>query len=166
MGRNMAKTFWLGVCALAFAALGRADDVTKAKPVTFEQHGGYFESNKSGLKGPESYLAFTDRASFSKVFGVAFTMGKKPNVIPRGAFKTRLAVAVIKRGNALWRYKVNKVTAKDGTLTVAYEATSRAGGGTARFASPLIVSVPRDKYKKVEFVENGKKVGSAPIEQR
>jgi hypothetical protein len=154
----------LGVWGLVLVGVGRADDTTKEKPVTFEQHSGYFESNKSGLKGPASYLAFTDRASFSKVFGVAFTMGKKPNVLPKGAFKMRLAVAAIKRGDAIWQYKVNKVTAKDGTLTVSYEASSRGGGGTARFASPLIVSVPKDKYKTVEFVENGKKVGSAKIE--
>ena len=160
----MAKKFWLGLCALALVGVSRADDATKEKPVTFEQHSGYFESNKSGLKGPASYLAFTDAAAFNKVFGVGFTMGKKPNVLPKGAFDKRLAVAVIKRGDAIWQYKVNKVTAKDGTLTVAYEATSRGAGGTARFASPLIVSVPKDKYKTVEFIENGKKVGSAKIE--
>lgn len=161
----MAKTIWLGVCVLALVGAGRAaDDATKEKPVTFEQHSGYFESNKSGLKGSASYLAFSDRASFGKVFGVAFTMGKKPNVLPKGAFKTKMVVAVVKRGDALWMYKVQKVTAKDGTLTVSYEANSKGGGGTARFASTLIVSLPKDKYKGIEFVENDKKVGTAKIE--
>jgi hypothetical protein len=35
-------------------------------------------------------------------------------------------------------------------------------GGRAQFSSPLIVSVPKGNYAMVVFVENGKKVGTAP----
>jgi len=92
------------------------------------------------------------------LFGVAFTMGRRPNVLPKDAFKTRMAVALIKRGDSIWTYKVEKVTAKEGTLTVTYAATSKDGGGTARFASPLIVSIDKGDYSRVVFVENGKTV--------
>ncbi len=164
----MAKNFLpplLGACALVLCATGRttADDATKEKAVSFEQHNGYFESNKSGLKGPASYLVFTDRTDFDKVFGVAFTMGRRPNVLPKDAFKTRMAVALIKRGDSIWTYKVEKVTAKEGTLTVTYAATSKDGGGTARFASPLIVSIDKGDYSRVVFVENGKTVETIKV---
>ena len=154
----------LGIGALVLA-VGRVagDDVTKEKSVPFEQHSGYFESNKSGLKGPASYLVFTDKADFDKVLGVAFTMGRRPNVLPRDAFKTRMVVAVIKRGDSIWTYKVEKATEKEGVLTVAYQATSKGGGETARFASPLIVSLGKGNYTSVVFVENGKKVETLKV---
>ncbi|HKB39719.1 MAG TPA: hypothetical protein VKD72_25005 [Gemmataceae bacterium] len=155
----------LGACALVLCTAGRgaADDATKEKAVSFEQHSGYFESNKSGLKGPVSYLVFTDRTDFDKVFGVAFTMGRRPNILPKDAFKTRMAFAVIKRGDSIWTYKVDKVTAKEGTLTVTYAATSRGAGGTARYASPLIVSVDKGDYSRIVFVENGKTVDTIKV---
>ena len=163
----MATRGWaLAACAALglTAAAGRADDATKARDVKFDQHNGYFESNKSGLKDkPESFLAFTDRAGFSKVFGVGFVMGKRPNVVPRGAFKTRLVVAVIKRGDAIWTYKVEKVTARGDALIVSYKAEPKGGGGSARYASPLILSVDKGDYKTVTFVENGKKAGTAKV---
>lgn len=156
------KTTLALTVALCLAAAAGADEA-KGKKVDYQVHGrGYFESNKSGLKGPASYLAFTDMDAFKKVFGIGFTMGKKPNVLPKDAFDSKIAVAVIKRGNAIWSYEVEKVTADDGTLFVQYKATSK-DGGTAKYASPLIISVEKGKYSKVEFIENGKKAGSAKI---
>jgi len=40
-------------------------------------------------------------------------------------------------------------------------ATAIAPPGTATFASPLVVAVPKGKITKVVFVENGKEIGSA-----
>ena len=131
-----------------------------ANPVAYTVHGGYFEKNNSGLHGEASYVAIANRAAFDKVFGVAFTMGKKPTVLPENAFETRIVVAIIKRGGRVWQYKVQGVTAENAALTVQYEATSKLGGG-ATFASPLVVSVARGSTRKVIFVENGKEVGRA-----
>ena len=52
-------------------------------------------------------------------------------------------------------------TKTDGdTLTVTFK--SEAGKpGTANFASPLVVAVPKGKIAKVVFVENGKEIGTA-----
>jgi hypothetical protein len=137
-------------------------DQAKGKKVEFTVHDGYFQSNKAGLKGPASYLAFTEQAAFDKIFGKAVVMGKKWNFLPQGAFASKVAVPVIKRGNAIWTYKVDQVTADKDTLYVQYEAKSRDGGG-ASFASPLIISVDKGKYATVVFIENGKKVGTATI---
>jgi hypothetical protein len=132
------------------------------KEVKFTVYNGYFQSNKAGLKGPASYLVFTDEAAFNKVFGKAAVMGQKKTYLPMGAFESKMVVAVIKRGNALWTYKVDKVTADKGTLTVHYEAKS-GRPSTARFASPLIISVDKDKYSSVVFVENGKKAETVKV---
>jgi hypothetical protein len=147
------------------AALAAEKEKAKGKPVEYEVHKGYFESNRSGLKGAASYLAFTNRKAFDAVFGVGFTMGKKPNVLPENAFESKMVAAVIKRGKSITEYNVEKVTADGGTLYVQYEATEKGGGGTATFASPLIVSVDRGKYTSVVFIENGKKVGTAKVEK-
>jgi hypothetical protein len=154
------------LASLAPAGLAPAADEAKAKgdPVEYQVYNGYFESNKSGLKGDASFLAFTDAKAFDRVFGKAVVMGKKPTFLPKDAFASKLVVAAIKRGGDIWQYKVEKVTADDGTLVVRYEATAKDGGG-ATFASPLIVAVDKGKYSAVEFVENGKNVGKAAIAQ-
>ncbi len=131
-----------------------------AKSVDYTIHDGYFEKNNSGLAGETSYLAFTSRDAFDKVFGVAFTMGKKPQVLPEHAFETRVVVAVIKRGGRVWNYNVEGITSENDALTVRYAAASK-DGGAARFASPLIVAVSGRSFKNVIFVENGKEVGKA-----
>ena len=66
--------------------------------------------------------------------------------------------AIVKRGKAIYDYKVEKLTNDDGVLTVQYTAAPQENSGTATFASPLILSVDKDKYDSVAFVENGKKV--------
>ncbi len=95
------------------------------------------------------------------MFGIARVIGKQ-NFVPKDAFDKKMVVAVIKRGNAVTEYKVEKVTADDGTLYVKY--TAKMGtAGTATFASPLILSVDKDKYTEVVFLENGKKVEKVKV---
>ena len=148
----------LSVCLTASLLIGSAN------PIEYMVHSGYFEKNNSGLKGEASYLVIKDRETFDKAFGVAFTMGEKPNVLPVNAFDTRIVVAAIKRGGQVWEYKVEGVTADHATLTVRYGATSEDGGG-AQFASPMVVSVARGPYKYVIFIENGKEVGKVSFHE-
>jgi hypothetical protein len=137
------------------------DDTAKGKKVEYNVHNGHFEKNDAGLKGDSSYLAFTDRDGFDKVFGIGRVIGKQ-NFVPKDAFDKKMVVAVIKRGNAITDYKVEKVTADEGTLYVQY--TAKMGeAGTATFASPLIVSVDKDKYTAVVFIENGKKADKVKL---
>jgi hypothetical protein len=149
--------------ALLAAAPARADDKVEAKgkDVDYKGYSGYFEKNDSGLKGDASFLAVTDQKSFDATFGAGFTMGKKPDILPKDSFDSKVAVATIKRGKAITEYKVEKVTNDDGTLCVQYTTTEKGGGGTAMFASPLVVAVDKGKYTSVVFIENGKKAGTA-----
>jgi len=157
----------LAVLAAAFAVLvhapADADDQAKGKDVDYDIHTGYFESNKSGLTGESSYLAFTDQKSFDAVFGVAAVQGGKQRFLPKDAFDNKMVVAVIKRGKAIYDYKVEKVTDDDGSLEVQYTATPQESGGTATFATPLILSVDKGKYSSVVFIESGKKVGTVKV---
>ena len=151
---------------LVLAPAAAADrEETKGKNVAFELYDHYFQKNNAGLKGEASHLVLTSPKSFDKVFGVGFTMGPKPHLLPKNAFSARVVLAVIKRGTSLYAFKVQKVTDDNGTLTVRYEAAPQPGGGTARYASPLILSVPKGNYKSVVFVENGKKVATEKVEK-
>ena len=151
-----------GVLCAAAAAGAKA----KGEKVPFKVYTrAYFESNKSGLKDrPASYLAFTEQKAFDRVLRPVPPLGaKKPAYLPRNVFASKLVVAVIKRGDRVWDYKVEKVTADGGTLYVQYKASGKGGGGSATFASPLIVTVDGGKYTSVVFIENGKKVGTARV---
>jgi hypothetical protein len=139
-----------------------AENGKKGKKVDYGVYDGYFESNKSGLKGPQSFLTFTKARDFNKVFGKAVVMGKKRKFLSDDAFDSKVVVATIKRGGDIWTYQVEKVTANDGKLMVRYKAMSRDGGG-ARFASPLVIAVDKGKYTSVVFFENGKKAGTVTI---
>ncbi len=107
----------------AFAPAPDAD----AKKVEYTLHANYFEARESGLRGSASYLVFSEREAFDRIFGVGFVRGKPTQVLPRDVFETRFVAAVIKRGDTLWEYKVEKVTAEGDTLTVRYQATERSG---------------------------------------
>jgi hypothetical protein len=202
-----------------------------SRTVEHKTYNGYAESRDSGQKGDASFLAITSKTEFSRIFDPVLTPRGAPDPVAKDAFDARLFVAVIKRDEVLWDYKVEKVTANGETLTVRYTAaprkgplyagvtildkrgeTKRAGAtekaaplatakatvkeaprataavgrpittekaprssgkdtyvtGPARrssgaFDSPLIVSVPKDKYLTVVFVENGRKAGTARV---
>jgi hypothetical protein len=161
----MKTLLGLGVVVLLpLAAAADDKEQAKGKETGFAVHSGYFEKNTSGLKGDASYLTFTDQKSFDQVFGTAATM-KPQNFLPKNVFDSRLVVAVIKRGTAVTEYNVAKVTIDDGTVYVQYEAKAKDGGGTARYASPLIISFDKGRYTAVVFIENGKKVETLKLEK-
>ena len=211
------------VLVLAFAPAPDAG----SHPVEYKACNGYAESRDSALKGDASFLALTSKTEFSRIFAPVITPRGAPDPVGKDAFDTRLFVGVIKRGDVLWDYKVEKVTANGDTLTVSYQATPHKGGPSPRgetrragyrdtkvvraattekaaaatekadapkttaravhsteavrssekkprdtgrsdgpaatFDSPLILSVPKDKYLTVIFVENGRKAGTARI---
>jgi competence protein ComGF len=160
----MSKFLAITLTALAtLAGLTTAgENKEKGKKVDYLVYSSYFESNKAGLKGAESFLVFTDAKAFNKVFGKAVVMKKKPKFLPEDAFDSQIVVAAIKRGGDIWTYKVEKVTAQGDRLHVHYRTTAKEGGG-AKFASPLVVAVDKGKYAAVVFIENGKKVGTAEV---
>jgi hypothetical protein len=140
---------------LALSLIASADPA-----VTATIHTGHFEKNSSGLKGDASFLMFTDFAAFEKVLGTTPPVGvRRPNPMTEAGFKDVLVAVVIKRGKAVTTYSEVTAVADGTTLTLKYKADAGTPG-TATFASPLVVGVPRGKLTKVVFVENGKEVGT------
>ncbi len=155
---------WLGAVLAALLLLSQRAGAQEK--VEYQVHSGYFVKNTVKLPGDEAHWVVADRKKFDELFGTAFVLGKKPNLVPKDAFdKGKLAVVTIRRGNTVTTYTVQKVTAKDGTLKVEYTAKRKGKGGSATFVSPLIITVPRKDIKVVEFIENGKKVDTVKVEK-
>jgi hypothetical protein len=146
---------------IGVAAPAPDGDTAKGTPVEFDVYTSYFEKNDSGLKGDSSYVTLADREAFDKVFGAAATM-KKQTFLPKNAFDKKMVVAVIKRGSALVEYKVEKATEDDHVLYLQY--TTKTGRiGSATYRSPLIVTVPKDRFKSIVFIEDGKKAETLKV---
>jgi hypothetical protein len=157
----MLRHALLGVALALLTGSAPAADEAKGEKVEFVVHSGHFAKNDPAVKGDQAFVLLTTREGFDKLFGVAFVMGKKPNVVPKDAFEKNVVAATIKRANAVTMYEVEKVTLdKEGTLYLQYKAAT-GPGGAATYASPLVISAPKDKVKKVTFIENGKTVGTA-----
>jgi hypothetical protein len=137
------------------SVLGKPALAADATKVTFETYSGYFVSNKFEPNAAESLMVITDQKQFDKAFGVATVMGDKSHRLPKDAFKSRIVLAVIKRGSAVVDYKVASVIVKDGVVELRYSTSSKQSD-TATFASPLIVSIPKGKYTAIKFMEGGK----------
>lgn len=157
-----AIAVWLPLGILAAPAPDPNAD--EGKKVGYELHDGHFQRNDAGLKGNASYLVLGSREAFDKIFGIARVIGKQ-NFVPRDAFEKKMVVAVIKRGAGITQYQMESVTARGETVQVRYKATMDERGGDAQFASPLILTLDRDHYKSVVFIENGKKVETVKVEK-
>jgi hypothetical protein len=134
-----------------------------AKAVVFDVHDGYFVSNKFEPKEPASFVVISDQRAFDRTFGVAFVMGDKSHRLPANAFDSKMVVAAIKRGKAMWQFTVQDAQASQAVLTVRYTATAKPQE-SAEFACPLIVSVPKGRYTTIRFIENeklAKEIGGA-----
>jgi len=161
MRRLLAALFAVAICTAAFA-----EDKPKGEKLDLGTFGGQFEKNNSGLKGDSSFLLLSDHAAFEKVFGtvppagLGKNLGRKTVPVTKATFDTSLVAVVIKRGDAVTTYSDIAAYLDGDTVTVTYTADT-GKPSTAKFASPLFVAVPKDKVKKVVFVENGKEVGTA-----
>ena len=157
----MNRSFYSRMAALiaAFALGGSAiaADGTGAsvKAVAFDTHEGYFVSNMFEPNAPTSFVIATDQAAFDKMFGVARVMRDRSHRLAPDAFGERAVVAAIHRGKAMVTYATESVTIEGKTLVIRYTAKAEPSD-SAEFSCPLILSVPKDGYDAVRFIENGK----------
>lgn len=156
------KRLTMGVLLLAACCAGRQTWAAEPAKLTFDTYSGYFVSNKFEPNAAESFVVLTDQSHFDNVFGVAFVMGDTAHRLPKDAFKSLMVVAAIKRGKAVVEYQVERVTEADGVVELKYTTIAKKSG-TATFACPLIVSVPKGAYQAIEFVENQKPVKKIEI---
>ncbi len=156
----------LAIALFVAPALLLADDKKDDKKAPeFVVHTGHFEKNTSGLKDEPSLLLLKDDTAFGAIFGAVPPSGlggggRKNNPVTKDVFDNSVVAAVVKRGKAITTYTEVSTKTDGETLTVTFK--SEAGKpGTATFASPLVVAVPKGKITKVVFVENGKEIGTA-----
>jgi hypothetical protein len=136
--------------------LGSTADWPQAAEVAADTYDGYFVSNRFQPEAPASFVVARDQAAFDGVFHAGFVMGDTSHRLPDRAFDTRLVIAAVKRGAALWQYRLDGVTADAGVLTVRYTTHRQEVGGGATYACPLIVSAPKGDWHSVEFIEDGR----------
>jgi hypothetical protein len=135
---------------LANRAAHEAGQETK---MAFDTYSGYFVSNKFEPNAAESFAVISDQSQFDKIFGVAMVMGDKSHRLAPDAFQSKVVLAVVKRGKAVWEFRVESVIVSDKVVTLRYSTTSKKSD-SAEFAKPLIVLIPKVKYTAVRFVEN------------
>lgn len=143
----------------------KADD-KKAEPpkANYTTLDGYYEKSTSGLSGPASHLVFTSVDPFDKVFALVPPMPKSTRTpVTKETFESKLVLAVVKRGQNLWNYEIERVTTDGDTLTLRYKVTAGQFQGGATFASPMVISVDKAGVKKVVFVENGNTVNTVEV---
>jgi hypothetical protein len=125
------------------------------QPLAFDTYSGYFVSNKFEPGAAQSFVVVTNEEEFDRIFGAAVVMGDRSHRLPKGVFKENVVLTTIKRGKAVWTYRVECVTLDGGVVSLCYAAKSKASD-TATFACPLIVSIPKGSYASVRFYENAK----------
>jgi hypothetical protein len=128
-----------------------------AAKLRFDTYSGYFVSNKFEPDTAASFLVVTGQRQFDKVFGVAMVMGDKSHRLPKDLFKSSIILSAIKRGPAVWEFKVESVKVDRGVVKLCYTTTAHKSD-SATFACPLILSIPKGEYNAVQFIENRKPV--------
>ena len=125
-------------------------------------YNGYFVSNEFEPKIADSFIVLKDQAAFDRVFGAAAVMFDRSYRLPANIFRSNMVIAAIHRGHADVTYRNVHVT-RDGTvLRVSYN-TKEQRAPLTEYASPLILSIPRDNYSAVSFIENDRTVKSVPM---
>lgn len=157
-GSGTRIRFLLGATAIALLAVGAIAE-EKAGAVQAVRYSSYFVKSNAGVTKPREFRVAATRAEFDRLFGFAAVMRAKQPVLPDDHFEKNLIVAAIHQGKSVTEFTVQSVTAGEGVLRVRYQA--KAGPeGSASFASPLILSVPRGPWQRVSFVCGG----SPPVE--
>ena len=150
---------------LTLVAYAFAENATETGPkgsLDFQRYDrSYFERNDTGLTAQTSYLVFTSREQFDKIFGAAPRMGQN-HFLPDNIFNTKTVIATIARGHFLRRYDDPRVTTKNGQIYVWYKVKDTQQS-SATFASPLILAVDKGQYSDVIFMKDSKRVGAATL---
>jgi len=133
-------------------------------PIAFVRHEGHFERNDSGLKGAKSFLVVDNLEKFESIFGVAaLGLGptRKQNFVTNETFEEHMVLAAIYRGTSEPNISDINIRLEQETLVIRYKLKPGRDAGFAMNV-PLILSIPKQKYQKIEFYENGKLVSTLP----
>jgi|GEM_PF-1247374 len=133
----------------------RANASEEGSDLPHKSYSGYFVSNQFEPDAAQSFLVIQSQADFDKVFGAAVVMRDKSHRLPKEVFTNNLVVAAIYRGNSLREFQVERVSENSDAVVLLRYTTLETLSDTATFACPLIVSIPKNKYRSVLFLNNG-----------
>jgi hypothetical protein len=157
-----AKVFAVSLLAACFVSSLSAAEPEKLK---FDAYSGYFVSNKFEPEAEASFVVATTEEQFNNVFGVAAVMRDRSHRLSKDAFKANIVLSAIKRGKALWEFRIDGITVKDGVVEFRYTTTEKKIEA-ASYACPVIVSIPKGKYKAIQFIENSKPVKTIEMPEK
>jgi hypothetical protein len=160
----MKRLLTVGLFSI-LAGLAPSLPAAQGTKLAFDTYAGYFVLNTFEPDAAQSFAVIDDQEQFNKLFGVAMVMGDRSHRLAKHALKSKLVLAAIERGRAVWEFKVESVTVDGGVVTLRYAATARKSD-SATFSCPLIVSIPRGDYTVVRFVKNKKLVKTVPVKSR
>lgn len=159
----------------AFDSIPAQKNAAAERKVEFHSYANarYFERNDSNLMGDSSYLVFNSLEKFEQIFGYATISGDN-HFMPENVFNSKLIIAMIKRGQSIYKYDLKKVTVKNKKLYVWYavapedqEAAKKKArdDGLYSYATTCFLTVDKNKYSEVIFMENGKRAGTVSVIQ-
>ena len=148
----------------AWAIVGWSTGEAEPHPTVIHHtvYDGYFVSNEFEPNIPASFVVLQDQAAFDRIFGVAAVMFDRSHRLQAKAFRSNMVIAVVHRDRANITYR-NVLVTRDGTILRVNYTTKEQRSPLTEYASPLILSVPRDTYSAVSFIENDKTVKSLPL---
>jgi hypothetical protein len=168
MNKIILTIVFLAAAAFTTATAQKSGASTESR-VEFQSYANarYFERNDSNLKGDSSYLVFNSLEKFEQIFGYATIMGDN-HFMPENVFDSKMVIAMIKRGESIYKYDLKKVTVKKKKLYVWYDVApkdqeaakkrARDDGGYT-YSSRCFLAVDKNNYSEIIFMENGKKAG-------
>jgi|JI81BgreenRNA_FD_contig_31_584564_length_1043_multi_4_in_0_out_0_2 hypothetical protein len=65
-----------------------------------------------------------------------------------------IAVGIIKYGNTAWTMQAKRVELDEGELTFEYASQKTDEGLVWKNATPLVVLIPKGKYRALKYIEN------------
>jgi len=128
---------------------------TEPVKLEFEICAGYLVSFEVPLYTAETYHNLWTQDQFDHVFATDPALADTARRAPKGAFDSRIVLAVVKRGKTLLQFKVEGVSEMNGIVRLRYNTTAKKTQ-PADFVSSLIVSIPKVHSSAFQFVENGK----------
>ncbi|HZZ78595.1 MAG TPA: hypothetical protein VFE62_08755 [Gemmataceae bacterium] len=161
---RILSVFTIGF-VIALCSLSARGGEKKKTDVAFDVYAkGYFVKNTAKLPGNPAFLILPDKKAYDEIFGIGFVMGAKPKLVTDKLFDKNVIVTLIKSGNTIWKYEVDSVRLDKARLVVRYTAKGKESA-SAKFNSPLILSVPRGEYTEVVFMEGDKEAGKVAVKK-
>ncbi|MEY3202547.1 MAG: hypothetical protein RIR70_2097 [Pseudomonadota bacterium] len=147
------------ICSVSFAQ-SAAKDVPWQ--VIAQEKYANFVTNWDAAKNPVRCALIQTPAQYDAYFAPAATMGYKGRYAPEAALYDTDSILLVARvvtaplGKTV--FKTERVIEKDGTLELHYRFFDPHSNESFKLKQSLSVRIPKGKYTRVRFIENGEKV--------